>query len=196
MKINTKSRFMSRRGFLAKTTAALAALSMSNRLFAQSNDGTWNAEMELGIDFEIIAVDARRYKKPYVAVWIEDASGNAVRTIALWVMPGKGEKWVPDLKRWYRDERSRSQTDGGDLVATVASPTRSPGQYSVVWDGLNDSQVLVPQGEYFVCIETAREHGPYHLVREKLSFGEESFTQVLTGDTELGDVTVEYRQRS
>ncbi len=196
MEVNIKSRFLSRRGFLAKSAAALAALSLGNRLFAQSSDTTWNAEMELAIDFEILAVDTRRYKKPYVAVWVEDASGNAIRTIALWVMPGKGEKWVPDLKRWYRDERSRSEADGGDLIATVASPTRSPGQYSLIWDGLDDSQVLVEQGEYFVCVETAREHGPYHLVREKLRFGEQGFTQVLTGDTELGDVTVEYRQRS
>lgn len=196
MKIKQPSRYLSRRSFLGKAAAALAVLGTGGKLFAQTTAPIWNADMELGIKFEIIATNSGRYKKPYVAVWIEDAAGNAVRTLALWMLPGKGSRWLPELTRWYRDERARSQADGGDMAATLASPTRSPGTYKVTWDGLNDAQVLVAQGEYFVCVETAREHGAYQLAREKFNFGNEGFSAVIPGETELGEVSVEYYQRA
>ena len=42
-----------------------------------------------------------------------------------------------------------------------------PGAYKIVWDGNDDKKAPVVQGDYFVCIEAAREHGPYEIVREQ-----------------------------
>lgn len=46
----------------------------------------WNGGMELAVDFEIFqAKKSGRYRRPYVAVWVEDHEGYPVRTILLWV---------------------------------------------------------------------------------------------------------------
>ena len=56
--------------------------------------------------------------------------------------------------------------------ATVAAIERgSPGVYNVVWDGRDEKKALVPLGDYYVCIEAAREHGPYELIRESVAIG-------------------------
>jgi hypothetical protein len=196
METKNSSRYLSRRSFLVKGSRAIAALGLggmfSNRLLAQTDAALWPDTMELAIDFEIIAPNTGRYKRPYVAVWTEDASGLPLRTLALWVSKSR---WIPDLRRWYNDEQSRQSKDGGDLVSMVSSPTRLPGQYNLVWDGLNDAGEAVTLGEYYVCVETAREHGPYNLVREKITLADEPLTADFTGGEELGDVHVEYRVR-
>ncbi|MCA9837587.1 MAG: DUF2271 domain-containing protein [Trueperaceae bacterium] len=195
MEINSKSRYISRRSFIKKTSAALLALSFGGKsLLAQSS--TLPENMEMALDFSVIAPGNSRYRNPYVAVWVEDAEGQAVKTLALWFQQGKGQRWLPDLVRWYRDEQKRKSVDGGDLASTVSSPTRLPGSYSLVWDGLNDKGEAVPLGDYYVCVEMAREHGPYYLIRELVSLGNDAFSATLAGGSELGDVNLEYRSRA
>jgi hypothetical protein len=193
METNKTSR-LSRRSFLVRGSRFVAALGLGgmfgNHLLAQNDAALWPDTVELAIDFEIIAPNTGRYKRPYVAVWLEDASGLPVRTLALWVSKSR---WIPDLRRWYNDEQNRKSQDGGDLVSMVSSPTRLPGQYSLVWDGLNDAGDTVVLGDYYVCVETAREHGPYLLVREKITLADEPLTATFAGSDELGDVHVEYR---
>lgn len=186
----------SRRSFIARSFAALVALALSRcPVLAQVNAKKWNQDMELAVDFEIEAPTSGRYKSPYAAVWIENAAGASVRTLSLWVATGKGSRWIPDLRRWYRDEQERQSKDGGDLISTVSSPTRMPGQYSLVWDGRNDKKALVDQGEYYICVEVVREHGPYGLVREKFNFANSAFSKKLSGDGEIKEVSLEYRKR-
>ena len=48
------------------------------------------------------------------------------------------------------------------------------------------------QGSYFLCIEAAREHGPYELIRETLTLGSKAFTQALTPNGELTKASVSY----
>ncbi len=199
METNKTSRFLSRRSFLAQGSKALAALSLgglfSQRSLAQ-DAAVWPDTMELSIDFEVIAPNTGRYKRPYVAVWIEDASGLPIRTLALWIQSGKGSRWWPDLRRWYNNEQSRKSQYGGDLVSLVSGPTRLPGKYNLVWDGINDASYAVTQGDYYLCVELAREHGPYNLIREKITLGAEPLQKSFAGNDELGDVNVEYRVHS
>ena len=221
MKKTTQSRYfsknpqtldnpMSRRRFLGKASSVLALLGLGALVpqagFAQTaveNEtaetvtALWDESFELAIDFNIIAPSSRRYKKPYVAVWIENSEGEIVKTLTLWLMQGsKGSRWYPDLKRWYRREQSRKELYGGDMVAFMSTPTRSAGNYSLVWNGQNDVEASVVQGEYFVCIETAREHGPYQLVRELVTIGDTAFTIAVEDKTELGGVSFDYRKLS
>ena len=101
-----------------------------------------NQEFELVVNFEINAPEGggRRYRRPYVAVWVEDEKGFPVRNLVLWVsMGGAGPfQWLPDLKRWYRADLERKQVEKKDLFFTIARPTRQPGKYKVVWDGKDE----------------------------------------------------------
>jgi len=157
----------------------------------------WNGGMELQVQFEINQPEAGgRYRRPYVAVWVEDAQGKTVRTLVLWVQTsGPGPKWIPDLKRWYRSERARKMAQGTDLIGTLSEATRKPGQYAVLWDGRNDAGELVPPGDYTVFLEAAREHGTYQLIRKEISCREQPVAIRLEGNVELKSATLDYRRR-
>ncbi|RYG68002.1 DUF2271 domain-containing protein, partial [bacterium] len=120
-----------------------------------------------------------------------------VRTLSLWVQTDRrGPKWIPDLRRWWRDAQTPVQAQGGDLVATVSSATRNPGKYTVVWDGKTDKGAPVDQGEYTVFIEAAREHGTYQLVTQAVKIGNRPFRAKYAGNIELAEGLIEFRKRA
>lgn len=122
-------------------------------------------------------------KNPYLAVWLEDASGALVKTVAVWFEQGKGTRWLPELKRW-------TSVSGGSTTATGA--TRRAGAYTLQWDGTDDAGSRVAQGDYFVCVEGAREHGSYELIRQKVTFGASSLDTTLTPNGDLTAASVAY----
>jgi thiamine biosynthesis lipoprotein len=158
----------------------------------------WNGGHELEIKLEINGADGgRRYRRPYVAVWVEDDEGYPVKTLALWVQrTGKGPRWIPDLKRWYNTDRLRQINEETDLVKTMSEPTRKPGEYKLVWDGTDHAGKVVPPGEYTVAIEAAREHGTYQIIRKKLKLDREAVREPLPGNKEIKSASLHYRQRA
>ncbi|MEM7199650.1 MAG: DUF2271 domain-containing protein [Planctomycetota bacterium] len=103
------------------------------------------------------AKDRRSYRRPYVAAWIEDAEGDPVRTLCLWI---EGRRWLRDLKTWYRLHRNDPE-----LIDTVSRATRRPGEYELVWDGKSNDHADLPAQDYVLCLEIAREHGTHQLMR-------------------------------
>jgi hypothetical protein len=150
----------------------------------------WNDKFELALDLEIAQPGGGRSRRPYVAVWIEGAEGEPVRTLALWANTGRGRRWLPDLRRFMRGQRA----GGGDLT-TASSATRIPGRYSLTWDGRDDAGRPVEQGEYYLCVEAAREHGTYQLIREPYTFASRPFKATVPGNVEIAGVTVDFRER-
>ncbi len=127
---------------------------------------------------------------PYIAVWIEDGAGNLLTTVSLWYQQfGRGERWLPDLTRWYNVDQSRISGGGPDTVDAISGPTRSPGSYQVAWDGMGTGGTA-PAGNYFICIESARERGPYSLIRESMNLDGSSRQQNLSADGELTNASV------
>jgi thiamine biosynthesis lipoprotein len=152
--------------------------------------------MELLVNLELNAIEGGRYRRPYVAVWVEDGEGFPVRTISLWVQARQpGPRWFPDLRRWFRSDRMRQMTDKTDLIPTVSSPTRQPGKYSVVWDGNDDQKKPVEIGTYSLFIEAAREHGTYQIIKKTINFTEKPFRTDLGGNAEIKSASAEYRRR-
>ena len=91
-------------------------------------------------------------------------------------------RWLSELRRWSRGN--------ADLLTTVSSATRNPGTYAVAWDGKTDTGALATQGTYHVCVEAAREHGPYSLVREKITVGTAAFKKTLSADNDIEAASV------
>ena len=190
---------ISRRDLLARAAAAIGSGLCAGRAFgqphgAQPRRAKWNESFEVAIGFEINQAISRVHR-PYLAVTIEDARGNPVRTVALWVNRSRGAQWIADLHRWFRNERERRSANGGDLVATVSSATRVAGVYSVIWNGRDDRGQLVDLGEYFVCIESNRQNGTYQLLRAPFTFGAAPFYAPVKGNYEIIGVSVDYRER-
>lgn len=142
---------------------------------------------QLTVDFTYAVTSQGPAKNPYVAVWVEDAGGELVATVALWLLQSqKGVKWLNELRRW-------DSVDGSsETIEMISSATRTPGDYQLLWDGLAMDGSRVQAGEYYVCIEAAREHGPYSLIREQVNLGSDGFDLTLANDGELTDATVSY----
>ena len=193
---------LDRRGALARIAGV--ALSLTGltgfRRFRPEATGIaapkWDDRFELAVDLEIAAQEGRRYHRPYVAVWIEDASGRPVRTLSLWVnTSGRGPRYIRELRRWFSMARDQEGAGGPDLVSTVSSATRLPGQYSVTWNGRDDRGIVVDQGSYRVVIEASREHGSYQLMQQDLTLTTKPLSADLAGNEEIGRARVEYRRR-
>jgi thiamine biosynthesis lipoprotein len=159
--------------------------------------GGWGDEHELLVRFEINRPQAQgRYRRPYVAVWVEDEDGKPVRNLLLWVSSGGAGpfQWLPDLKRWHSDVLARVKVTKYDPFV-ISQPTRPPGAYSVLWDGKDDKGKPVKPGEYTVLIEAVREHGGYGLIRKRVTLANDAFVKELPGNDEIKSAKLEYRTR-
>jgi FAD:protein FMN transferase len=138
-----------------------------------------------------------RYRRPYIAVWLENEEGFPVRTISLLVsFGGPGPKWIDDLKRWYKSDKDRQKVDKTDRLYTVSKSTRPPGKFEIIWDGKDDQGKVLPDGEYTLYIEAAREHGTYQLIRVPVKFEGKSFAADPEGNIEIKSAHVEYREKA
>lgn len=147
----------------------------------------WNPDQELLINFELPQFEGRSHR-PFVAVWVEDEKGTPVRSLALWY---NKPRWLPELRDWYAIQRS-SNVD----VTSITSATRSPGAYSIRWDGKDDSGQFVKQGKYTICIEAAREHGTYQIIRQAMDFNGKAKQLTVPGNVEIATAALDYRQKS
>jgi thiamine biosynthesis lipoprotein len=149
-------------------------------------------EYELTVALEV-AQQAFRAQRPYIAVWIEDKDHAPIRTLAVWYSE-RQSRYLPELRAWYRSERQRSMTDATDLLRSVSSATRGPGQYSLVWDGKDNAGKPVKAGAYTVFIEAAREHGTYQIMRQDLDIPGAPRKIDLPGNAEISAATLDYHR--
>jgi thiamine biosynthesis lipoprotein ApbE len=148
------------------------------------------APMDLLITLELARIEDPRYRRPYVAVWVEDADHFPVRTLALWFQK---PRWLPDLKSWYHSDQVRNLAEGTDLSTTVSSATRSPGKYTLRWDGKDNTGKPVKPGKYTFFIEAAREHGTYGLMKQEINWDGKNAAQfTLPGNTEIASASLDY----
>jgi thiamine biosynthesis lipoprotein ApbE len=162
--------------------------------------GRWGDEWEVAVNFEINRPPAtgRGYRRPYVAIWVEDKNGAVVRNLELMVSYGGAGpyQWVPEMKRWFQSDQARKKLDKTDMIQTMSRPTRPPGKYSVVWDGKDDHGKPLDRGEYTIFIDAAREHGTYQNMRKKVALAETPFVEELPGNVEIKAASIEYRRKA
>lgn len=152
--------------------------------------------LELVVNFQLARPEDSQYRRPYVAIWLEDSDETTVKTALLWVQTKQpGPRWHRDLLRWYRNDAVRRVTDKRDLIGTISGATRGPGKYKAVFDGKDDTGTPLPPGKYTLFIEVAREHGTYQLIRQPLTLGNEPIAETkLKSNVEVESATYEYRR--
>ncbi len=131
---------------------------------------------------EVTFVLPRQRPRPYVAVWIEDASGNHVRTLEVW---GDHRKYQRDLRAWYQKiGRDREMLDA------VSRATRPAGTYTLTWDGKDHDDKSVKPGDYVVHVEVVREDAGREHETIKINTTRTGEAGTAQGDKELGKVSV------
>jgi hypothetical protein len=121
-------------------------------------------------------------RNPYMAVWIEDSSGAYVKTLALYHR-ANGDNWLHELTGWYTSSGGTDTTTSGTVPA---------GSYTATWDGSAAAGGQAAQGRYFVCVESALEHGSESLVRQEVDFGSAAATTTLTPTGSISAAAVAY----
>jgi hypothetical protein len=182
------------RRFSSKGWAALEAPGFNGSQTAHATPGatstSWD-HFELVVNLEINLQNETFVKRPYVAVWIEDADHAPVRTIALW---HERDRYLPELKSWYLKYQGQYTTDKGFLGSSSAA-TRPAGKYTMKWDGKDDKGNTVKPGTYTVKVEVSREHGTYQLMRQQLDCNETPQKITIPGNIEISSVTLDYRKK-
>lgn len=172
---------------MKNTAKTLSIPMMASSLIVLSTDAL---ATEMTVSIEIPRINVAEYHRPYVAAWIEDASGKNVANLSVWFMQkntseGAGSKWLPDMRQWWRK-------GGRDLkvpVDGITGPTRPAGRHQVKANAARMARV--PAGKYTVVVESVREVGGRELVRIPITIAPgKSATGRAAGKSELGAVSV------
>lgn len=149
----------------------------------------------LHIWFQLDRPDGSRYRRPYLAIWLEDSDGFPVKTSTLWLQTEQpGPRWHRDLTRWYRNDRMRKIVEKTNLVDGISGATRGPGDYETHFDGTDNTGKPLPSGIYTLCLEAARENGTYKIIRKRVELAGAPIEKTnLKGNIEIPSAAFEYR---
>ena len=85
--------------------------------------------------------------------------------------------------------------EGTEILGSVSSATRAPGQYTFKWDMKDEQGKPVKPGSYTVCIEAAREHGTYQLMRQPIDLtGTDKQVTVPINGVEVTAAAIDYHK--
>lgn len=163
-----------------------------NLVNIQKTDPVWNANFELAVNFEISTQANQWARRPFMAVWVEDKDNTPVRAITVWY---NKPRWLADLRSWYRVYGSKFSGEAA-LLSSATSATRSPGKYTVKWDGRDDKGAFVKPGKYTIYIEAAREHGTYQLMKQDIECTDAAKQITIAGNPEVASASLEYRKKT
>ncbi len=168
----------------------LNSTNISNQVNEQlTAEKEWKNELIINIELVQHQGVARR---PFAAYWIEDKDGNVVKTMALWF---NKPKWIPDMKEWYRKKGAEMKANPAGY-SSITSATRSPGKYTLKWDGKDDAGNSLPTGTYKVFLEVVREHGAYEILQQEIECKKKEQRFQLQGSKEVSAVSIDYKKKS
>ena len=153
---------------------------------------SWAVAADLSVKFELPRLNVAEYHKPYVAIWIENADQTIASNLAVLYdvkMKDKGgEKWVKDLRTWWR----KAGRDAALPIDGVSGATRPPGAHTMKFDAARNKLDQLPAGDYKLVVEAAREAGGRELVRVPFTWaGKGKLAADAAGKEELGAVSLQ-----
>jgi hypothetical protein len=145
----------------------------------------------LEIKVEIPKLEVSEYHRPYVAMWIERPDRTVAANLSVWYDSAnkkeKGEKWLKDLRQWWR----RSGRELNMPVDGLSGATRPVGTHEVKFEADHPALAALQPGEYELIVEAAREVGGRELVRIPFKWPvAKDETGSVAGSEELGAVSV------
>lgn len=125
------------------------------------------------------------YHRPYIAVWVETPARKGVATLAIW---HEKEKWLKDLRQWWRKLGRENQAQ----YDAVTQATPKPGSYKINWVPKRADGGILKSGEYYVCLEAAREDGGRDFIRQRIQIGgHEAQTYTIDAKPEIGPIKID-----
>ena len=124
------------------------------------------------------------YKRPYVAVWLENDQRKAVATLEFWAAE---DDWYKDLRAWWR----KAGRYLGEQADGISSATRPAGVHRFSW---KPSEAQLSAGDYQLHIEVSREHGGRSHLRQAITLGPQAFehSQTNADQREIGPTRIRF----
>lgn len=146
---------------------------------------------QLDISLELPALAVAEYHKPYVAVWLEPASGGKPVQLAVWYETDKanrkGEEWLKELRQWWR----RAGRSSVMPIDGVSGATRITGPHVLSFTPGTAPLGTLAAGDYVLFVEAAREVGGRELVKIPFTWPSASAQKLSAqGSSELGAVSL------
>lgn len=170
-----------------KQLSIFTALSVAGILLLASNVA--NAEPDAKVSMEIPRLTVAEYHPPYVAVWVEGENHQVAANLAVWYQRdhhhGEGEKWLKDLRQWWR----RSGRSLDMPVDGFSGATRRPGKHALDPKQVSSAFAKLSPGTYQLIAEVAREVGGREVQRIDFQWPpEQAQTLTAQGSREMGEV--------
>lgn len=152
----------------------------------------WAMAADLSVKFDVPQLNVAEYHKPYVAIWIEAPDQAVAANLAVLYdvkMKDKGgEKWVKDLRTWWR----KAGRDATLPIDGVSGATRAPGTHTMKFNAAANGLDKLPAGEYKLVVEAARESGGREVVKVPFNWaGKGKLAANAAGKEELGAVSLQ-----
>lgn len=144
------------------------------------------------ITVEIPRLNVAEYHRPYVAIWVQDEKKKAVANLAVWYQlknprDKEGEKWLPDLRQWWR----RSGRSLDLPLDGLSGATRPVGKHTLTFSRQQSRLSNLSPGQYALVVEAAREVGGRELVEIPFSWPvTQPQSHEASGKEELGQITL------
>ncbi|KFC72828.1 DUF2271 domain-containing protein [Massilia sp. LC238] len=153
---------------------------------------SWAVGADLSVKFELPRLNVAEYHKPYVAIWIERADQTVASNLAvlydLKLKNREGEKWLKDLRTWWR----KAGREATMPIDGVSGATRPPGAHTMKFDGARHGLDKLPAGDYTLVVEASRESGGREVVKLPFNWaGKGKVAASAAGKDELGAVSLQ-----
>jgi len=146
---------------------------------------------DLNLKVEVPRLNVAEYHRPYVAIWVEKPDQSVAGNLAVWYdlkkKDNEGNKWLKDLRQWWR----RSGRELQMPVDGISGATRPVGEHLLSFSSEKGVLAKLPAGDYQLVVEAAREGGGREVVKvpfKWLAKGEQNIK--VQGGDELGLVTL------
>ncbi|MFV0277451.1 MAG: DUF2271 domain-containing protein [Parahaliea sp.] len=142
----------------------------------------------LSVELEVPRLDVAEYHRPYIALWVARADKVVAANLAvmydLKLKDQEGEKWLKDMRQWWR----RSGRGLDMPIDGLSGATRGPGRHQFSFD---QRVADLPPGQYRLMVEAAREVGGRELLQIPFQWPPAAATaNSVQGKEELGKITL------
>ncbi len=149
---------------------------------------------EMNVRIEVPSLNVAEYHRPYLAAWVERADQSVAANLAVWYDLKKkdheGEKWLKDMRQWWR----RSGREQQMPIDGASGATRAPGEHKLNFGSGKGPLASLAPGEYVLMVEAAREVGGRELVKVPFQWPPKSAQSAKAqGSSELGAVALELK---
>lgn len=143
---------------------------------------------DMTVTVEIPKLTVAEYHRPFVALWIENADGQAVKTLAVWYdVKGDGENWLKDIRTWWRKagRNAKMPADG------ISGATRAAGRHQLTFAAGKSPLGALPAGAYTLVAEAAREVGGREVLKTPFTWPPtKAQAASVKGQEELGGLSI------